>query len=223
MEAPEQSASEFQYFKGYPAQYRSTRFLELGCAVVTVTPFLAVTVSDASLYALIWFRVGLTFAASLSLLGLLAMGYGFGYLLRNGIYAALHPRIVPCFQQRLGDINTFQSGREIAKHCQALDEAAIRLGLTPLSAFGFGDSFFGGKPTWHPAEDGLMTVVHLLQYVCESEEASFPNRAKLFRELSAVEEALQKAASRGIMFCLHLKTETGTSLLIEQRHGGSCF
>lgn len=223
MESPEQSASKFQYYKGYPAKYRSARFLEIGCAIVTAIPFLAVTIFGVAIYAVVWFHEGLTVTDSLRLLGLFVVGSLFGYMLRNSIRAAIRQRIVPCFQQRIGDIDTFLSGQEIAKRCQALDEIASRLGVTPLSAFGFGDGFWGGEPTWHPAENGLVTVVRLLQYVRESDEALFPAKEQLIRELVAVDDALRKAASRGIMFCLHLKTSTGTSLLIEEKQGGSCF
>jgi len=130
--------------------------------------------------------------------------------------------IVPYFQRQLGDIHTFARGHEVAKCCQKLDELALRLGLTPLSAFGFNDDFAGEELAWHAPELGLSTVSGLLLALSQGSHIS-EKREQLVTELTAIEDALRKASDRSVPFCLLVRAGGGTNSMEWEQRKGTCF
>ena len=127
------------------------------------------------------------------------------YFLRaliGGIRDTTAARIVPYFQARLGlDASSpFSRGAALARHCRSLDELGTRLGVAPISAFGFNDDAAGERVTWYLSSAGLETVVALknhLQTAAHDEE--------LLRDLAALEAALEEAAKQEVSFCFILR------------------
>ena len=156
------------------------------------------------------------------LFGLAAFVIFFGCGLGSAFQTARHTGIVPYFQQRLGEIETFARGKAIAKNCQALDELAEQKVLRPLSAFGFNDDFSGEVLTWHAPEEGLATVSGLLSALRASPQM-IRESAEIIEELTAVEHALRIACERGVPFCLLLYTAAGTNAMEWEQRKGSCF
>jgi hypothetical protein len=120
-------------------------------------------------------------------------------------YARMRPRVVPYFELkdfRRGDPSrktaeesgrAFLSGEEIAANLEDLDELALRLGVAPLSSFGFGDDLLKQEPQWSGIDDGLRTLSALLT------NASKPDVAAQLQNLAA---ALAKARQSQVRFCL---------------------
>ncbi len=222
MTTSEQPAPAFDYCEGYPVRFRRGRRRAIVGAIGCLAPFLV-----ASLVGLTCASYGFLEApralAVTRLVGLLVLSSLFGFWLWEGLCVARSTTIVPYFERRVGDIHTFGSGSEVAKHCQELDEFSLRLGLTPLSAFGFDDEYFGEKLTWHSAEIGLVTVVGLLQFFRENDDRTVSSNGQLIRELVAIEDALRKAAEHGIKFCLLLRIGNVTNAMEWEQRKGTCF
>ena len=111
------------------------------------------------------------------------------------------PRIVPYFLKELGALGgdtmaAFYRGRAIYLEITALDALAERLGVKPLSAFGFAYDHFGQAVQWHSAKDGLATVAALRGAV-DSQD--------LAEDLDALASVLRTAASTDVPFSLVLR------------------
>jgi hypothetical protein len=108
-------------------------------------------------------------------------------------------RVVPYFERSL-DFKmqgAFKNGFALAKGFDVLERRASELGVTPLSAFGFGDDMLGQLLVWHSTETGLKTVQAL---VASSHNEALD--AKLLEDLQAVEAALERAAAKAVRFTL---------------------
>ena len=188
-----------RYFRGYPSRYRGHLFSQIGCSIGCL-PIVALPLHAASFY---WnaihghLRTGPVIALLLS--GLLFLL--FVTIVANGFP---RPQILPYFEKRLGQTDTWLRGQALARNCRALDEAAIAHGVTPLSAFGVGDELAGEEFEWHDAGRGVETVRKLQELL-----PRFPDlvddRVAVGDELQFMEEALAKAAERGVRFCLHIR------------------
>jgi len=214
-------APRFEYHRGYPARLRrDERFYRrtgLGC----LGPFLL-----ASLVGVAAAVYGMSehprWGELLRLFGLAAFTLYFGSMLWDAFHTARHTGIVPYFQQKLGEIQTFIGGLAIAESCQALDELAVQWGLSPLSAFGFNDDFAGEELTWHAPEQGLAAVSGLLSAL-RARPKLIGKQSQIIEELAAIEHALRIARDRGIPFCLLLYTAGSTNAMEWEQRKGSCF
>ena len=204
MVANESDSLTFRYYKGYPARCMQNRWLDFGCATGCLVPLLTASIVGLFLAAY-GFNDAPRIGAVIRLVGLAAFTSIFGYFLWDAVCLlrySRHFRIVPYFQQRLGDIHTFRQGNAIAKECRALDEMSQQLGVTPLSAFGFCDDFHGEEIIWHSADEGLTTVVGLFNSLQASDQLKLVDKDRVINELAAIANALLKASERSILFCL---------------------
>ena len=211
----------FEYFRGYPARFagerRSTIRGTLGCAGPF---FLASWVGFAcSVYA---FTESAGRTGLWGLFGLLGFSIFFSLILVFAFRVASQTSIVPYFQNEVGDIHTFVRGHAVARSCQVLDDLALQLGLTPISAFGFNDDMARETVVWHPPEQGLATFSGLLAALQDRPNA-VPRQDRLIKELTAIVDALQKATGQNIPFSLLLRVGDGTSAMEWEQRKGTCF
>ena len=111
------------------------------------------------------------------------------------------PRIVPYFLSELGPLGgatmtPFYRGRALYLEIRALDALAGRLGVKPLSSFGFSYDHFGQAVRWHSAKDGLATVEALRRAVDSQPVAE---------DLDALSSVLRTAADKDVPFILVLR------------------
>ncbi len=137
-------------------------------------------------------------------------------------YMVQHAHVVPYFDKKVGEIDTFCHGQSLARHGTALDEAARSLGVTPLSAFGWNDDMDHEKVEWHEPSEGLKTVNALL-LVVQRGELAWVDQEAIAADLKRVAHALTRAEERAIQFSLLLRHEGGTSGLEWEARQGTCF
>ncbi|KAF0244181.1 MAG: hypothetical protein FD180_2766 [Planctomycetota bacterium] len=206
-----------RHFRGYPAHYRGILFSQIGCSIGCL-PIVASPLYAAAFY---WnqlhghLRTGTVVALLLS--GLL-------FLMFVALLAQCFPRpqILPYFEKRLGDAGTWLHGQALARNCRALDEAAMAHGVTPLSAFGYGDELAREAFTWHDAARGLEAVRGLEELIPRFREL-VDDTGAVWDELQLMEDALAKAAERGVRFCLHMRCSDYTSGVEMDARRGSYF
>lgn len=121
------------------------------------------------------------------------------------------PRVVPYFSREIEPYGgksaaAFQRGHAIFREITGLDRLAGKLGLTPLSAFGFADDYYEQEVRWHAAADGLRSVDALRSddYVM--------GRPELSANLDALATALRAAAENDVQFALVLRRFTKDNL-----------
>ena len=146
-----------------------------------------------------------------------------GNLIRAGIALALlllvvasawvairdqrHVVVLPYFQRRVGEIDTFLAGEHLLNHSRRLDEVAARSGVTPLSAFASGDDLVRGETlTWFDPTDALRTTERLL---AADVAARLP--VEVVADLDLLRIALGRASAQGIWFCLLIREGRTTS------------
>jgi hypothetical protein len=138
--------------------------------------------------------------------------------------AFVRPRVVPYFARQLepyGGLTSvsFAKGRAVYLELEQLEESAAMLGITPLTAFGFADDFYGQDVRWHPAAEGSRTVEALLRDLTQRPHPS----AALAGELEALASVLCVAADRDVPFALVLRLYSRDSVqavaTLEERHG----
>lgn len=106
-------------------------------------------------------------------------------------------RLVPYFEKPLNSTarEAFKRGFALVREFDGLERRASQLGVTPLSAFGFGDDMLGQAVVWHTADDGLKTARALV--------ASFQQEghdSNLLEDLQALEAALEEAEAAAVRF-----------------------
>jgi hypothetical protein len=109
--------------------------------------------------------------------------------------------------------DTFVNGRSLARHEDALEKLALRLGVRPLIEFfsadensmallieeGAGDQELLRKlppPQWYPPTDGLKTVQALLQALRDDPQQLGSEGKQVLSELKEYAEVLEKAGDR---------------------------
>jgi len=194
--------SEFKYFKGYPRKYFNW-LLEALIKKLVILLILGI-LFIASFYINIAEGVD-----SLLMPAILGAFFLFIFLnLCRGLYASSIVKIVPYYKKEkdknIIDVNTFSSGRYIAKKCKFLDELAIKSGLNPISKFGYYDDFFGEKVIWHNASDGLRTVSGLIEEI-RTNTSDVKNIDRIVEELEKIEKSLIIATENKIPFCFILR------------------
>ncbi len=133
-----------------------------------------------------------------------------------------HAQVMPYFQRRVGEIDTFLGGRVLARHVVELDLAARGLGLAPLSAFGWADDLEGDTLTWHDPAAGLETVQALLALL-KGEQVARSDRDAIVADLEGIAHALSRAGAKGIWFSLLLRHSTATNGREWEARQGTCF
>lgn len=165
-------------------------------------------------------------ALSTTKLGLLWFGFlwfGLSLVLMLIWPFRIRPRIVPYFARQIeehgGETSAaFRRGRGLYREIAALDERAATLGVTPLSAFGFGDDFYGQPVHWHAASEGVRTAEALRQGL----GARLLAARDVARDLEVLSAVLGVAADHGIDFSLTLRIQNDSLQVVssmERRHG----
>ena len=107
-------------------------------------------------------------------------------------------RVLPYFERPVGGTDTWLAGESLLWNSRALDEIAVRCGVTPLSAFASGDDLVAGEVLqWFAPEDALRTAERLLE--ADAVE-SLP--AGVVSDLERLRDALRLAGAQGVRFCL---------------------
>jgi hypothetical protein len=91
-----------------------------------------------------------------------------------------------------------------------LEELAERLGVKPLSSFGFTDDYYEQEVRWHPASEGLRTVEALLRGRGSLPVAS-PGVAE---DLQALASVVRTAAEQRVGFSLVLRLHAKDSMQV---------
>lgn len=143
-------------------------------------------------------------AVAVSLL-LVALVTHFGLGLRRDMQRVA---ILPYFEAPVPEADTFGHGGAIPRCSQELDDAAVRLVVQPLSAYGFGDDLHHEELVWHAPSEGLATF-HALRDEATHSQATWAND-ELIDDLSRIHDALEAAVARGSRFCLLVRVGGGT-------------
>ena len=115
--------------------------------------------------------------------------------------------------------NIFVNGRALARHEDAIERLALRLGVRPLIEFfsadensmallieeGAGDQELIRRlppPQWYTAEDGLKTVAALAAALEEEPQLFGSEGHRILSELNEYAEVLRKTASHGLRWHL---------------------
>ncbi len=114
--------------------------------------------------------------------------------------------IVPYFDRKIGDIDTFGRGHALARNCRLLDRLAMEAGLPTVSSFGFADDMASERPRWHSPLEGLRTFRHLRDHLVGPVRG---DPSCLALDIAKVIDALEKAAAIAASFCLLLRPTAG--------------
>jgi hypothetical protein len=199
-----------KYHGNFPARYgrqkRNLTFGTVGCLVpfFLIPSFLIVTANSYVLFV----ESYSFWAVALLVVGLVTFVF-FAWQLIDGFRDARMARIVPYFQHQVGDTHAFASGAALARNCRQLDELAVKLGVLPLSDFGFFDDLAGEAVVWHEAKDGLATASSLLHAI--RSDPSLNDDSAVLPDLGALEAALLQAVSKDVRFCLLLRQGNSVS------------
>lgn len=144
--------------------------------------------------------------------GLSAVFFGWVVVLWLAAPLWIKPRIVPYFFRELDTYGgqtmvAFRRGRALYGEIVALDDLARRLGVTPLSAFGFEYDHYDQTVRWHPASEGLRTV-EALQAAVGAERLG----AAVGEDLQALAHVLRVANDRRVDFSLVLRLHAKDSM-----------
>lgn len=127
----------------------------------------------------------------------------------------MRPRIVPCFARELGPYGgeamaAFRRGRALYRESAALEQLAERLGVKPLSAFGFADDYYEQAVCWHSASEGIRSIEAFLRGL-GSLPAAAPGVDEDLRTLASV---LRIAADQRVDFSLMLRLSAKDSMQV---------
>ncbi len=142
----------------------------------------------------------------------------FGFILADWVTWPLRvrSRIVPYFSRQVGAAGgdaaaAFSRGHGLHREAAVLDRLAARLGVTPLSAFGFEDERCGQQVRWHAAADLLESVAALRA------RAGPELGAETREDLETLARVLQIASGSGVEVSLLLRLggDAGQALMYE--------
>jgi hypothetical protein len=194
---------KFKYIGNYPLKCLRKQIVSETWAIAFCVPFISLSAFGVWCYGqwaldtstVINFAGFLFFCAAF-------MFFSWFWLLKNS-RENLICRIVPYFESRVGfgKMHAFSSGIEMAKQCRVLDILASKIGVSPLSAFGFKDDRDGQKLIWHNPADGINTIVRLKEQLQNNPEASL-----LIQELDLLQNNLELARDKNIKFCLLIRS-----------------
>ncbi len=110
------------------------------------------------------------------------------------------------------------NGVEILKQSGTLDSLAMEAGVKRIGEFVSDDDMFDNAgPTWHPADDGVITFSVLL-----TRFNSHPSVKAAEGELKSILERLLFARANGIQFCLLFRNVHGTNQMEWDARKGYC-
>ena len=119
-------------------------------------------------------------------------------------------QIIPYFERRLGDIDTFLAGSTLARVLKQLDTIAAEENVAPLSAFGFSDDLYGEALQWHDPKMGLQSIKAIQQRLMAS-DVPIAIEEPLRNDLDKWQHALERAALANVHFCILLRHGHSTS------------
>jgi len=125
-------------------------------------------------------------------------------------------------QRRVSRATAFLGGEALARNLETLDMLAREAGVTPISGFGFADDFYGEELTWHAPEEGLTTVLTLLERVAE-QPSRVDDAEAVTKDLKRVAGALEDARVFPTRFCFLVRTCNATNALEWERRKGTAF
>ena len=131
-------------------------------------------------------------------------------------------RVTPYFESKVGETDTYCTGKCLARHVLDLDDLARAQGVTPPSEFGWNDDFAGEALLWHKAATGLKTVNALLAHL-QNDEFARREHIGVIDDLKRIAHALGRADHQGIRFCLLLQHGEGTYSLEHEMRKGTFF
>ncbi|MDB6031260.1 MAG: hypothetical protein JWM16_1598 [Verrucomicrobiales bacterium] len=171
---------------------------------------------------LYWAAVQIGVATILAAIGFWQLFYGKGVLLPGLFTAAflvllvssvsgtidqLRVRVIPYFETRVGDVDTWLSGKSLLWHSRDLDELSEYLSIRPLSSFVSGDDLVQGEELqFFDPNDALPTLDKL---ITRSKASRFPKQ--LVSDLTKLRDALKSASEKQVRFCLILREGTTAS------------
>jgi len=128
-------------------------------------------------------------------------------------------RLLPYFERRVGQTNTWLAGKSLLWHSRRLDAAAAEFDVRPLSEFASGDDMVQGENLcWFSSEDGLRTTERLTQ-----QDAAESLPVEVVSDLVHLRDALRLASEQGVDFCLLLREGSGASGHEMDQRRGSFF
>jgi hypothetical protein len=131
----------------------------------------------------------------------------------------LRVRVIPYFERPLRSVTSFLTGEQLLLYSRRLDEAAVRLGVRPLSEFASGDDMIRGETlTWFLPEEALHTIERLLQ-----PDAAGDLPQPVLSDLNQIRDALKTAQSHDVRFCFLIREGTSASGVEMDRRKGSFF
>ncbi len=171
---------------------------------------------------LFWAGVQIAVATAFAAVGFWQLFYGKGVLIPGLFTAAFvvlfissvlgtidqfRVRVIPYFETRLGDVDTWLTGKSLLWHSRDLDELAEFLTLRPLSSFASGDDLVQGEELqFFDPKEALPTLEKLLT---RSKASRFPR--ELVSDLTRLRDALKSASEKNVRFCLLLREGSTTS------------
>lgn len=138
-------------------------------------------------------------------------------------------RIHPYFEKPVSSVQrpvstgaAFLSGEALAKELEPLDALASNVGVAPLSAFGFEDDFFGEEPRWYTPEEGLKTVLALLDSL-NGQPDGVGDVKGVTKDLKKIADALEDARKRAMRFCFLVRACDATNAMEWEQRKGTAF
>ena len=121
------------------------------------------------------------------------------YLIRRG---PGRPRILPCYvnQLELEGVLSRPGGYAIAVSHAELEKLAVRIGVPPLSSFGYLPSNTR-KVIWHSSAAGLACVQALAVHI-RQDPTCLKNAGEVLADLECLAGCLEVASKQGVAFCL---------------------
>lgn len=119
-------------------------------------------------------------------------------------------QVIPYFERRLGKIHTFLAGQTMARTMNYLDAIATEENVPPLSTFGFADDLRGETLQWHDPKIGLKSIEAIRRRIADSDVPTAV-LTPLLDDLKKWQQALERAASENIAFCVLLRHGNFTS------------
>ncbi len=119
-------------------------------------------------------------------------------------------QVIPYFERRLDEIQTFLAGQTMARTMNQLDAIAMEQNVQPLSTFGFADDLCGETLQWHDPNVGLKSIAAISRRI---EDSDVPTTilTPLLDDLKKWQHALERAASENVAFCVLLRHGNSTS------------
>ena len=192
---------------GYPADYlRRSRRRLLGYAQVLL---IAGGIACFFAYRAIYQNGEIQFAGIAGAVFLFLLWVGYDIIVSR-------VRIALYFEEKVSGSSVWSE--VLARNCTYLDTAAADAGLIPLSSFGFADDFQNETVVWHDPEQGLKTVLGLVQKL-RSNPKIVDDANCAISDLTEIEGRLREACKSKTGFCFIFHYDSINGMEVEQRKG----